>query len=338
MTERQRITAWVAAALASAAVAAGVLLILRFHPQPPVLLTGVVLLADSDPAKQVPIADAEITAAAASLTVSGRSDLSGLFRLMLPAKARGAKLAITVRRSGYQPVLLRQTADGEIVIARMPSSAPVKTAREKSVETVIGNVRIRYSGKSTMTTNIGFVANTFEVRNRSNVPCSATPPCSPDNRWRASIGSYSLDAGAGNEFRNIRLSCIAGPCPFTRTRPEDLMQSGRTLHVSVLDWSDTATFLLEAEVSQTRISDVIRESYPAISGSTMSFTLPEAAEGPSIEAEFNGNDIIFPLGPDLILSWANCSIAGSPSQSNLYRCELKAGYRFRDERANLPPG
>jgi hypothetical protein len=77
------------------------------------------------------------------------------------------------------------------------------------------------------------------------------------------------------------------------------------------------------------MGDVIRQSYPAIFGSTMSFTLPAGAEGPSIEAELNGNDIVFPLGPDLILSWANCTLKVSPDQGQLYRCELKAGYRFR---------
>ena len=315
--------------MAIGAIAGCVVLIQEFRPRKPVLLTGVVLVEDSDPRKQVPIANAEILATARSGTASGRSDVSGLFSLALPAKVGGEKLALSVRHAGYQPLELTATEDGEIVVARMASSAPARTVVQKSAEAVIGNVRIRYSSKATTTTNIGSLAQTFEASNTGNVRCGGIPPCSPDNRWKASIGTYSADAPEGSELRNVRLTCIAGPCPFTRIESEETSQNGRTLRVSVLNWSDTTAFLLEAEVSQTRISDVIRQSYPTIFGSTLSFTLPPAAEGPSIEAELNGNDIVFPMGPDLIVSWASCSVKSSPDQGDLYRCELKAGYRFK---------
>jgi hypothetical protein len=316
-------------ALGLAAVAGCVALIHVLRPRKPLLLSGVVLVEDSDPRKQTPIADAEITATGRSGSASGKSDVSGLFRLKLPAKVGRETLTLSVRRAGYVPPELTAMADGELVVARMRSSAPLQTAVEKKAETVVANVRIRYSGKATTTTNIGSLADTFEVNNTGNVPCGGVPPCSPDNRWKASVGSYSEDAGEGHELRSVRLSCIAGPCPFTQIQGEDLSQNGRTLRVSVLNWSDTATFLLEAEVSETRMSDVIRQSYPAIFGSTMSFTLPSGAEGPSIEADLSGNDIVFPMGPDLIVSWANCSVTASPEQGDLYRCELKAGYRFK---------
>ena len=58
------------------------------------------------------------------------------------------------------------------------------------------------------------------------------------------------------------------------------------------------------------------------------FTLPAAAEGLSLEAELNGDAIVFPLGPTLFLSWANCQSFVNKDQSKLYRCELKPGYRF----------
>lgn len=317
--------------MAGAAIAGCVVLMHAMRPQKPAILSGVVLVEDSDPRNQAPIADAEITATGSSGRASGKSDVSGLFRLTMPAKMGRETVAVTVRHAGYMPLDLTTAGDSELLVARMRSSAPVKTAEETKSETVIGNVRIRYSAKATATTNIGFVAQTFEVSNTGNVACGGVPPCSPDNQWKASIGSYSVDVGEGNELRSIRLSCIAGPCAFTQINGRDLSQNGRTLRVSVLNWSDTTTFLLEAEVSQTRVTDVIRQSYPAIFGSTMSFTLPAEAEGPSIEADLNGNgnDIVFPLGPDLIVSWANCSMAASSAQGNLYRCELKAGYRFK---------
>ena len=99
--------------------------------------------------------------------------------------------------------------------------------------------------------------------------------------------------------------------------------------MSVRNWSDTTTFLLEAEVVHPMVSNTVRESYPVIFGPALNFTLPSTAEGPSMEAEINGETIIFPLGPDLFLSWANCNVRGNQDQTKAYRCELKPGYRFR---------
>jgi hypothetical protein len=76
-------------------------------------------------------------------------------------------------------------------------------------------------------------------------------------------------------------------------------------------------------------SDAIRQAYPAIYGRAMSFTLPAAAEGPSVEADLGEADIVFPLGPDLLLSWADCSLQVGADQTKLYRCDLKPGYEFR---------
>jgi hypothetical protein len=76
------------------------------------------------------------------------------------------------------------------------------------------------------------------------------------------------------------------------------------------------------------ISDVIHESYPTIFGPTLNFILPIGAEGISLEADLNGQTIVFPLGPDLYLSWASCNARVNPDQTRVYRCELKPGYRF----------
>jgi hypothetical protein len=139
----------------------------------------------------------------------------------------------------------------------------------------------------------------------------------------------SLDAGKGNEFRNVRVSCIAGPCPFTRIEHETVSGDGRHLNVAAQDWSDTATFLVEAEVVHPAEIDIVRESYPAIFGRSLSFSLPASAEGPSIEAELNGETIVFPLGPNLSLGWAQCTEGKNKDQITRYRCELRPGYRFQ---------
>jgi hypothetical protein len=197
-------------------------------------------------------------------------------------------------------------------------------------EIVVADVRVRYSVKTTTTANIGSIAKTFEVVNTNGVPCRGQPPCSPDGKWKASIGSISVDAGAGNEFSEVRVSCIAGPCPFTRIEPNNSPELGRIAKVSARNWSATATFLIEAQVVHTTITDMVHQAYPVIFGRSMNFTLPATAEGPSIQAALNGADIVFPLGPALRLSWGVCSVKIDADHSRLIRCELKPGYRFRD--------
>jgi hypothetical protein len=87
--------------------------------------------------------------------------------------------------------------------------------------------------------------------------------------------------------------------------------------------------LLEAEIDRRMVNDIVRESYPVAFGEALNFTLPEGAEGASVEAEMNGEPIVFPLGPDLFLSWAECNARFNGAQTRVYRCKLKPGYRFR---------
>jgi hypothetical protein len=89
------------------------------------------------------------------------------------------------------------------------------------------------------------------------------------------------------------------------------------------------TFLVEAEVVRTMLSDTIRQAHPSIFGQDMTFTLPVTGQGPSVEAEVDGLRIVFPLGPDLSLSWASCNVQVASNRTKLYSCELKPGYRFR---------
>jgi len=141
-----------------------------------------------------------------------------------------------------------------------------------------------------------------------------------------------MDAGEGAQFRNARVSCIAGPCPFTRIDFDGFSRGGRTIKVSVRNWSDTTVFLFQAEVFHPQIDNIIRLAYPVILGSSLNFTLPPSAEGPSIEADVNGEDIIFPLGPKPDLSWAACNVSVDKNQAKFYRCDLKSDYRFRESK------
>ena len=192
----------------------------------------------------------------------------------------------------------------------------------------ISNVSVRYATKVPVLVEVGTRVKTFQVVNRANVLCEPGSPCSPDGRWQARRDVITLDAGKGNQFRNARLSCIAGPCPFTRLLRDDFSAGGETISATVLNWSDTATFLLQAEVVHSMLSEAARVSYPVTFGSQMSFSLPGSADGICVEAEINGASVIFPLGPTLNLTWADCSMRNEPENNRVYRCELKPGYGF----------
>jgi hypothetical protein len=189
-------------------------------------------------------------------------------------------------------------------------------------------VFVRYSSNSVTDVNVGSAVRTFQVANTGNVPCRGQHPFSPDGEWKAAIAGVSLEAGTGNVFRNARASCIAGPCPFTKIESDNFSREGSTISVSARDWSDTATFLVEAEVYHPMVNDLVRQSYPVIFGQALNFTLPASAQGVSIEADINSLTVVFPLGPDLYLSWAQCSARITPDQTRVYRCELRPGYRF----------
>jgi hypothetical protein len=312
-------------------IVAGVLITVPSHPVQTVSLIGAVTAQDSDPRKQTPIAGVEIRARSGLAEGECTSDSTGFFRLTLQTGVTpGQLVSLKFRHPDYQPLDLSEPAGDQIYLARMLPIPTEARVTSNGPEVVIADVRVRYSVKTTTTVNIGSVAKTFEVINTNGVPCQNHPPCSPDGKWKASIGSVSLDAGPGNEFSDPRVSCIAGPCHFTKIESDSASYHGRVVKVSARDWSATATFLVEAQVVNTTITDMVRQSYPVIFGRAMNFTLPAAAEGSSIEAAVNGDDIVFPLGPDLILSWGTCTVKVDADRSRLIRCELKPGYRFQN--------
>ena len=322
----RNIAIWAAVAVTCGVVVAAVLIVKARRAS--VTLTGVVLRQDADPRKQLPIPNVKITASEGARSVEGQSDVSGLFNLRLPSGGwRESPATLTFRRSGYQPFDLTPSLNGEIYVIRLtPIAQPAPPAAVPEI--VVKDVRVRYSERTTSLVDVGSAAKTFTVANTGDVPCERKPPCSPDGKWKASLGGITMDAGEGQQFENARASCIAGPCPFTKIVSAANVP-GRKITVSILDWSDTVTFLVEADVTRSMPSDTIRQAYPAIYGRAMSFTLPATAEGPSVEADLGGSEIVFPLGPELLLSWADCSLQVGADQTKLYRCELKPGYEFR---------
>jgi hypothetical protein len=328
MTPTGERSLWMLLTLAAVLVLVGILF--RRQHLKPVTISGAITVKDSDPRKQLPVAGVEVTVADNSGVAPVKSDSSGFFSLELSqGLRRGQAITLKFRHSDYHPLDLPEFAGDKLYVVRLSplSSNPQNAPNRPPVP--VGNVRVRYSIKALRTVNVGSAAKTFEVENVGNIPCKGRNPCSPDGRWKASTASVSLDAGPGNEFQNARVSCIAGPCPFSRTESDKFPQSSQKITASALGWSDPVTFLVEAEVVHTMQSPIEHESYPVIFGSALSFTLPTDAEGVSLEADTAGETIIYPLGPTLFLTWANCNARVNPDHTSVYRCELKPGYRFQ---------
>lgn len=326
MTNGKKIAIWTIVALG---ILATVLAVVYLTRRKPVVLKGAVLRQDADPNKQLPLSDVQITAINVLGSGHAQSDSLGFFSLTLPTGLRRRQpVLLQFRRKDYKPLDWDDFISDKNYVARM---IPLRqeTIAESHSDAAVTNPRIRYTVKATTEADIGSAVRTFQVVNTGNKPCQNQPPCAPGGKWKAAIGSLSLDAGEGNEFRNARVSCIAGPCPFTRIETENFSQERRHFSVSVRNWSDTTTFLVEAEVVHPMTSNMVRETYPVIFGRALNFSLPAAAEGPSIEAEIAGEAIVFPLGPDLFLRWADCQVGVDRDQSRNYRCELKPGYQFR---------
>jgi hypothetical protein len=294
-----------------------------------ITVSGAVITANADPRKQLPIAGAEVAAWDGVATAHTTSDASGLFSFKFRKRLlRGRPtIKLSFRHADYEPKEMTVNVSGDITVAELVPLQPARPLQAAQTKT-ISNVLVRYSVKAATEVNVGSVVRSFEVANTGNTPCNGRPLCSPDGKWKAARGTISLDAGAGNEFRNARASCIAGPCPFTHIDTAELEHPGRMIRVTAATWSDTATFLVEAEVVHPMVSEAVRHSYPVVFGDALNFTLPPAAEGISLQADENGQSIIFPLGPTLALSWANCNARSNPDQTRVYRCELKPGYRW----------
>ena len=297
--------------------------------QNPQFIRGAAVISDTDPAKELPIADVDVIVTGGTPDQAARTDAAGYFDIHLPRRLRrDTPVTLRFRHPDYVALDVRNVADNKLYIAHLvPVTQPQRTAVQ-GPEQKISNIVVKYSTTETSALNIGSAVRTFQIINHGDTPCQGRRPCSPDGKWKAASASTTLDAGSGNEFRNARASCIAGPCPFARIDDLSLSPNGRTLRVTALDWSDTTTFLVEAEVFKPVVRDDLRQSYPLIFERALTFTLPAKAEGVSIQAELDKQVIIFPLGPTLFLSWANCQLQVNPDQTRVYRCELRPGFSF----------
>jgi hypothetical protein len=328
MTSRWKAVIVILAIAAAGSISA--LLWIHFHPPQTIKLTGAVIVSSADVDKQVPIGGVRVTVAGDLATGEGWSSPTGYFELSLRKQANaGQPVILQFRHPQYEPLDVPVLAADRLYVVRMVPIVQPSRTDSKLAHVVVSNVTIRYSVKTTISVNVGSAVKTFRVVNTANIPCNGQTPCSPDRKWKAAVGSATLEAPGGNVFSNARVSCIAGPCPFTQIRSDDFSHGGPTISVTVLNWSDSTTFLFEAEVFHSMINNSVRFSYPVIFGKTLHFTVPADAEGVCIEADLNRDPIVFPLGPEPRLSWASCTSRVNPDRTKAYKCELKSGYGFQ---------
>jgi hypothetical protein len=333
---------WTIIAIAAAA-GIGLFLLLRAHrlrllaERQLVPIEGAVIQHDADTKNELPVADVVITASDGFRSATTLSDAAGHFKLVLQKRVLSEQpITVTFRNPRYEPLDLTvqtgrlQTKPQLYIAAMVPIVQETATGSNHPLIQV-SDIRVRYTLNSRNETNVATAVRTFQVVNKGDVPCDHQSPCSPDGRWKAASVILPLDAGTDNSFQNVTASCIAGPCPFTRIDSSGFIHGGRKISVTALNWSDTATFLMEAEVYHSAINSEVRELYPVTFGQTLNFTLPPTQEGVSLEADIDGASMVFPLGPNLSLSWATCNVrTGTEEQekTTVYRCELKPGYRF----------
>ena len=131
---------------------------------PAMSLQGAVIRQDADPRKEIPIADVEISAANVFAASDCKSDSSGFFWLALPAGiAPGQPVTLLFRHPGYQPLEVNALAGDKIYVARM---VPISHEASDAIiipRSVIANVDVRYSIKSTAVANVGSVVKTFQA-------------------------------------------------------------------------------------------------------------------------------------------------------------------------------
>ena len=326
---------WILVAIAAVILMALLLRARRLLPSN--TIEGAVVESNPDTRKERPIAGAVITGSDGVQMARTRSEADGHFKLVFKRRALSGKpIVLNLRHPDYEPLDLDVQAGGLhirnlLTVAKMVPIPSGSVAGPHRPGAVVSNIRVRYTINSRTENDVGSAVKTFQVVNKGNVPCNRhQQPCSPDGKWKASSASASLDAGADNVFNNLRVSCIAGPCPFTRIDPTETLDGQRNIQVSAINWSDTATFLVEAEVLHTEIRSNVRELYPVIFGQGLNFTIPPTAEGVSLEAEIDGSPMVFPLGSSLDMSWATCTMRTGTEKEKIavFRCELKPGCRF----------
>jgi hypothetical protein len=298
---------------------------------PTIRIDGAVMAESADAGQQTPIDGVRVRAFADGVELAQTmSDFLGSFRLEFPRPVvPGQTITLHLDHRDYRPLDLDATVEGRLYLARLASTRPhVDAPHTSGPDVVLSDLVVRYSVATQVDTSVGSGAKEFQVANTGNIPCDRQGACSPDGKWKATVVTVSMDAGPDNQFRHARLSCIAGPCPFTHVDRDDYTRGGQRISATVRNWSDIATFVLESEVFRSQLTDLTENLHPILLGRSLNFTLPAAAQGTSIQADVDGMEVVYPLGPKALLSWATCEVRIGTDRNRTFRCALKPGYAF----------
>ena len=76
------------------------------------------------------------------------------------------------------------------------------------------------------------------------------------------------------------------------------------------------------------VSDLVSTSYPVTFGQALNLRCLARRRESRFWPRLMVEAIVYPLGPNLYLSWADCNARVNKDQTKVFRCELKPGYRF----------
>ena len=154
MSRGKKITVWVAMACIVAAAAVLVSLLCQKR----ISLIGAVIRKDTDPNKELPIADVEVTASNGTTMATVKSDATGYFRIRLGARLlREQSVTLKFRHDEYQPLELKGIVGDKLYLAQM-IALPHEQARPDHPDLTVGNMVARYSVKATTSANVGSAA------------------------------------------------------------------------------------------------------------------------------------------------------------------------------------
>ncbi len=196
----------------------------RHYQLRPIVLNGAVIKEDSDPIKQAPIMDVEISEANGLYRPAPNPTSCGYFLryLFCGASARTRSVTLRFLHPDYVPVDLTELVSDKLTIIHLVPIHRDTDRRDRATRSSSDchrqHRRIRYSTETTTQENIGTGVKTFQVPNVGNVPCQNTAPCSPDGLWKAAINSESLDAGEGKRFPKCQSFLYCGSLPFYENR------------------------------------------------------------------------------------------------------------------------
>lgn len=215
-------------------------------PQPAaqtIVMHGMVMVDDANPARRIAIPGVRVESSNGLASQFATTGSDGMFTLQLvPGAKDGVEIDLSLTHTDYQE------RDSALVVGdNVPYTFYLWPAAYPAAYRM--DPRPRTFGFLAVAATPRVLSKTFQITNHGSVRCNGRQPCSPDGKWKANIGSASLEAGPGRVFTSGHADCIAGPCPWTSIESNGFSGTGRnSISVAVRNWSDTVTYKLWGEV------------------------------------------------------------------------------------------